>query len=154
MGIIRKQLSAVASVGVLASVSLLASVAPSPRTTTPHDRFVTEIETVLAMTPAQKDQAQTAIEEARRSATPVRRELINTTRDLKAAIRSDNTAQVQRLSAIEGQEIGQLLAIRSSAVAKVYNTLQPEQRAKADALQQLLTQGMRQRMEHAQRAGS
>lgn len=155
MGIIRKQLIAVAGAGALASMGLLASVAPAQKTAAPHDRFISEIETVLAMTPAQKDQARTAIEHARESAMPIRQELINTNRVLKAAIRSDNTAQIQRLSATEGQEIGQLLAIRSSAVAKVYHTLSPDQRTKADALQQLLMQGMHQRMEHASsRSGS
>lgn len=152
MGIFRKQLIAVAGAGALASMGLLASVAPSVKTAAPHDRFVTEIETVLAMTPAQKDQARTDIAHARESATPIRQELMNTNKALQAAIRSDNTAQIQRLSATEGQEIGQLLAIRSSAVAKVYNTLRPDQRSKADALQQLLMQGMHQRMQH--RAGS
>jgi hypothetical protein len=154
MGIIRKQLIAVAGAVALASVGLLASVAPSQKTTAPHEGFVTEIETVLAMAPAQKDQARTAIDEARQSATPIRQELMNTNRDLRAAIRSDNTAQIQRLSATEGQEIGRLLAIRSSAVAKVYNTLRPDQRTKADALQQLMMKGMQQRMEHSTRVGS
>lgn len=152
MGIFRKQLIAVAGAGALASMGLLASVAPSAKSATPHDRFATEIETVLAMTPAQKEQARTAIEQARRSAAPIRHELMNTSKALKAAIRSDNTAQIQHLSAAEGQEIGQLMAIRSSAVAKVYNTLGPGQRAQADALQQLMMQGMHQRMGH--RVGS
>ena len=153
MGIIRKQLIAVAGAGALAATSLLASVAPSAKTATPHDRFVTEIETVLAMTPAQRDQARSAIDQARQSAAPIRQELMNTNRELKAAIRSNNTSQIQRLSANEGQEIGRLLAVRSSAVAKVYNTLRPDQRTQADALQQLLMQGMQQRAQH-QRAGS
>ena len=155
MGIIRKQLIAVAGVGALAAVGLLGSVAPSAKTTAPHDHFVTEIETVLAMTPAQKDQAQTAIAEARRSATPIRQELMNTNQALRSAVRSDNTAQIQRLSTTEGQEIGQLLAIRSSAVARVYNTLRPDQRTKADALQHLLMQSMNQRAgQQSSRAGS
>lgn len=156
MGMIQKQLMALAGAGALASMGLLASVAPSQKSTTPpHDRFVTEIETVLAMTPAQKDQARTAIDQARQSAMPIRQELMNTNRNLKDAIRTGNTAEIQHLSATEGQEIGQLLAIRSSAVAKVYQSLRPDQRTKADALQQLLMQGMQQRMEHStQRAGS
>ena len=155
MGIIRKQLIAVAGAGALASVSLLASVAPAPKTAAPHDLFASEIETVLAMTPAQKDQARTAIEEARQRATPIQQELMNTNQELRTAIRSDNTGEIQRLSTAEGQEIGRLLAIRSSAVANVYNTLRPDQRTKADALQQLLTQGVRQRLEQrTQRAGS
>jgi hypothetical protein len=101
------------------------------------------------MTPQQKDQAQTAISEARQSAKPIREELMNTDKALETAVRSNQTAEIQRLSTTEGQEIGQLLAIRSSTVAKVYETLTPDQRNKADALHQLMERGVRQQMSHA-----
>lgn len=145
---IAKQLIAFAGVGALTSVGLLASVSPAQNTTAPHDRFVNEIETVLSMTPKQKDEAQTAIQQARQSAKPIRQELMNTNKALRAAVRSDETAEIQRLSTTEGQEIGQLLAIRSSAVANVYKTLTPGQRSRADALHQLFARGIHQEMAH------
>ncbi len=40
-----------------------------------------------------------------------------------------------------------LVAIRSSAVAKVYRTLTPDQKQRADALQQMLMRGIGQQME-------
>ncbi len=152
---IPKQLIAFAGIGALTSVGLFASVTPAQQRTGHEGQFVGEIETVLAMTPQQKDQAQTAIQEARQSAKPIREELMNTNKALQSAVRSDESGAIQRLSTTEGQEIGQLLAIRSSTVAKVYKSLTPDQRARADALHQLLMRGVRQEMAHNNsRAGS
>lgn len=107
------------------------------------------------MTPAQKDQAQTAMHKAQESAGPIQQELKSTNQALQAAVRTDDTAQIQRLSTTEGQEIGQLLAIRSSAVANVYKTLSPNQTARADALHNLLMRSSNQRMARQHRqAGS
>jgi hypothetical protein len=71
-----------------------------------------------------------------------------TNKALESAIRSDDTAQIQRLSTTEGQEIGQLMAIRNSAFAKVYKTLTPDQRTRAEALQRIVEQGIRRQREH------
>lgn len=90
------------------------------------------------MTPRQKDEAQTCFQQAQQQAQPIRQQLMNTRTSLRAAIRNDDAAQIQRLSTVEGQEIGQLAAIRARAVAKVYKTLPPDQRTKATALQDLL----------------
>ncbi len=150
-----KQLAALAGAGALASVGLFASVSPAQHRANRQDRFISEIETVLAMTPTQKDAAQTAIQQARQSAMPVERDMMNTNKALQTAIHSGDTAQIQHLSTVEGQDVGQLLAIRSDAVAKVYKTLTPEQKQKADALHEVLTQAFRQRAEQASaRAGS
>ncbi|HTW66720.1 MAG TPA: Spy/CpxP family protein refolding chaperone [Bryobacteraceae bacterium] len=146
MKIIPKRLITLACAGALTSIGLFASVSPATSQSGRQDRFVNEIETVLAMTPQQKDQAQTAIEGARQSANPIRQELMNTNKELRTAVRSDDSAAIQRLSSTEGQEIGQLLAIRSSAVANVYKVLTPNQRARADALHQILMRGVRQEM--------
>jgi hypothetical protein len=148
MGIIPKRLLAYTSVGALSAVGLFATVTHVQKPTSGQDRFMSEIEAVLAMTPSQKDQAHTAMLEARQSAQPIRQELTDTNKALQAAIRADDTAQVQRLSTTEGQEIGQLIGIRSSAVAKVYKTLTPDQKVRAQALQQVLMQGMRLPNEH------
>jgi len=144
MNIFPKHLVALAGTGLLASASLLASATPGQKTAAPHDRFVSEIETVLSMNATQKDQAQSAINKARDSAKPIRQELQTNSKALEAAVRSDNPTQIERLSATVGQEIGRLVAIRSEAVADVYKTLTPDQRTKADALQQLLTRDLRQ----------
>ena len=146
MKIIPKQLVTLASVGAFATACLFASVAPNQNSAALHHGFVGEIESVLSMTPQQKDQARTTMQNARQSATPIRQELTSTNQALQAAVRSDDTAQIQRLSTTEGQEIGQLLAIRSSAVANVYKTLSPNQKTRADALQHILMRSANQRM--------
>lgn len=143
-----KRLVTFTGIAALSAAGLLGSVSRTPKQTSGQDRFISEIETVLAMTPAQKDQAQTAFQDARRSAMPVRQQLMDTRAALQTAIRSDDTAQIQRLSTNEGQEIGQLIAIRNSALAKVYKTLTPDQKQRADALRDVLMQQMQGRMEH------
>jgi Spy/CpxP family protein refolding chaperone len=90
----------------------------------------------LNLTDAQKAQAKSIFQGARQSAQPVRQQLTETRKSLRAAIKANNADQIQQLSATEGHEIGQLAAIRGSAFAKVYQTLTPEQKQKADALEQ------------------
>ena len=144
MKIIPKQLVACTGIAALGALGLFGAVSHAQKQAAEHGRFMNEVETVLAMTPAQRDQAETVFQEARQSAQPIREELMNTNQALQAAVRSGNRADIQRLATTEGQEIGQLTAIRSSAVAKVYRTLTPEQQHRADALRQILMQGMGQ----------
>lgn len=154
MKFIPKQLVACAGVAVLGAAGLFAVAPHAQKSTTMTPAFVGSVETVLGMTPTQKDETQTAFEQARQKAMPIEQELRNTRQSLESAVRSDDTAQIQRLATVEGQEIGQLAAIRSTAVAKVYKTLTPDQRTKATALQQLLIPEMQQRAlrEHARAA--
>jgi Spy/CpxP family protein refolding chaperone len=100
-----------------------------------HARFG-QFMSELNLTDAQKAQAKSIFQGARQSAQPVRQQLMETRMSLRAAIKANDTAQIQQLSATEGKEIGQLTAIRGSAFAKVYQTLTPEQKQKADALEQ------------------
>ena len=100
-----------------------------------HGRFG-QFMSELNLTDAQKTQAKSVFQGARQSAEPVRQQLMETRKSLRAAIKANDTAQIQQLSATEGKEIGQLTAIRGSAFAKVYQTLTPEQKQKADALEQ------------------
>jgi Spy/CpxP family protein refolding chaperone len=100
-----------------------------------HGRFG-QFMSELSLTDAQKTQAKSIFQDARQSAQLVRQQLMETRKSLRAAIKANDTAQIQQLSATEGKEIGQLTAIRGSAFAKVYQTLTPEQKQKADALEQ------------------
>jgi len=61
---------------------------------------------------------------------------METRKSMRAAVQSGNTDQIGKLSATEGNEIGQLMAVRSSAFSKVYQTLSPEQKQKLSELQQ------------------
>lgn len=87
------------------------------------------------LTDSQKTQAKSVFEQARETAKPVREQLMATRKSLHAAVESGDTSQIQKLSATEGQEIGQLMAIRSSAYSKVYQTLSADQKAKLAEIQ-------------------
>ena len=144
MKFIPNSLAACAGAAALSAASLFAVAPHAQKSTAMTPAFVGSMETVLGMTPTQKDDAQTAFEQARQKALPIEQELRNTRQSLESAIRSNDTAQIQRLATLEGQEIGQLAATRSTAAAKVYKTLTPDQKTKANALQQLLIPAMRQ----------
>jgi len=150
MKTIPKQMAACVGVLALSAAGIAAEVSHAQRHVMATDHLVNEVATVLAMTPAQKDTAQTAFAQARQSAEPIRQEMMATTRELRDAIHANDTAQIQRLSTTEGQEIGKLVQIRSTAAANVYKTLTPDQRTRASALEQLVMQGLRNQMENHQ----
>lgn len=145
MKVIPTQLIATTGITALTAVGLFAVAPHAQKSSTETPAFVGSVETVLGMTPSQKDTTQTAFDQARQQAQPVRQQLMETWKSLEAAVRSDDTAQIQRLSTVEGQEIGQLAQIHSAAVAKIYKTLTPDQKQKATALEQLLMPEMHQR---------
>ena len=89
----------------------------------------------LNLTPAQRAQEKSIFQEARQSAQPLRQQLRETRQSLRAAVQANNTEQIQQLAQTEGSELGQLMAIRSTAMAKVYQTLTPEQQQKLNDLQ-------------------
>jgi Spy/CpxP family protein refolding chaperone len=90
----------------------------------------------LNLTPAQQAQEKSIFQEARQSAQPLRQQLRQTRQSLWAAVQANNTAQIQQLAATRGSELGQLMAIRSTAMAKVYQTLTPDQQQQLQALRE------------------
>ncbi|MBV9772236.1 MAG: hypothetical protein JOZ32_21870, partial [Bryobacterales bacterium] len=94
-------------------------------------------------------QAKSIFHSARESAQPIRQQLRQTRQSLRAAIQANNAAEIQQLASAEGSEVGQLTAIRSTAFAKVYQTLTPDQQQKMAALQQA-----RKARRHASQAGA
>ena len=90
----------------------------------------------LNLTTAQKTQAKSIFQDARQSAQPVRQQLQQTRQAMRAAVQANDAAQIQQLSTTEGGEMGQLTAIRSSAMAKVYQILTPDQQQKFAEFQQ------------------
>jgi len=90
----------------------------------------------LSLSEAQQTQAKSIFQSAHQSAQPIRQQLVQTRVSLRAAVQANDAAQIQALSATQGAEMGQLSAIRSGAMAKVYQILTPEQQAKLAAMQQ------------------
>ncbi len=99
----------------------------------------------LNLTDAQKQQAKAIFQEARQNAQPLAQQLKDNRTALAAAVKANDTAQIQSLSVQQGTLRGQMLAIHSEAMAKFYGTLTPDQKAKADQLQQKIRQRMEQR---------
>lgn len=101
----------------------------------------------LNLTDTQKQQAKSVFQQARQQAQPLREQLKQNREALAAAVKANDVAQIHSLAAQQGNLRGQMLGIRSEAMAKVYANLTPEQKAKADQLHQQFKQRMEQRME-------
>lgn len=101
-----------------------------------HGRMGAFLSNQLNLTAAQQSQAKSIFQDARQSSQPVRQQLKQTRQSLRAAIQSNNTADIQQLSTTEGGEMGQLAAIRGTAMAKVYQILTPDQQQKLASLRQ------------------
>jgi Spy/CpxP family protein refolding chaperone len=139
---IPKEVTACAGVLALGAGAFAVQALNVQRRVAMQDRFVNDVATVLNMTSTQRDEAQTAFTEARKAAEPVREDLLKTRHALMDAVKSDDTAQIQRLSSTEGKDIGDLVRIRSTAMAKVYKDLTPDQKTRATALHDLLMERM------------
>src|SRR4051794_28686450 len=98
----------------------------------------------LNLTDAQKTQAQGIMQQASETAKQFAPQLKQNRQALAAAVKAGNTADIERLSNQQGQLMGKMTAIHSEAFAKIYQTLTPEQRAKADQMQQQHGRGMMQ----------
>jgi Spy/CpxP family protein refolding chaperone len=107
--------------------------------------------TYLNLTDAQKTQAQQYMQEARTSAKALMPELKQNREALQAAIKADNKADIERLSAEKGRLMGKMMAIHSEAFAKVYQTLTPDQKAKADQMKEHFRTTSHQRMQNRNR---
>jgi Spy/CpxP family protein refolding chaperone len=131
MQIVSKKFAAITAVAALGAASFVfAAETQGPR------HFRRDGALMQVLTDAQKAQAKGVFQQARQSAKPVRQQLMQTRQSLRAAVQAGNTSQIQQLSATEGNEIGQLRAIHSSAFSKVYQTLTPDQKQKLTELEQ------------------
>jgi len=130
------------AIAVLGATSLFAAET-SPADSHRHGRLGAFLTSYLNLTAAQQAQEKSIFQGARKSAQPLRQELRQTRQSLRAAIQANSTAQIQQLAATEGSELGRLAAIRSTAMAKVYQTLTPDQQQKLNALQRARKAGRR-----------
>lgn len=90
----------------------------------------------LNLTDAQKTQAQGFLQQARESAKQFAPQLKQNRQALAEAVKAGTTSEIERLSNVQGQLMGKMIAVHSEAFAKIYQTLTPEQRAKADQMHQ------------------
>ena len=99
----------------------------------------------LNLSDAQKEQAKTIFQQAKQNAQPLAQQLKQNREALAAAVKANDVAQIHSLAAQQGNLRGQMVAIRSEAMAKVYSTLTPDQKVKADQMRQQMKSHMRQR---------
>ncbi len=88
----------------------------------------------LNLTADQKTQFKTIMQQAKTGVQPLRTELQQNREAMAAAVKSNNTAQIQSLAAAQGALRGQVLAIRSQANAKFYAVLTPDQQTQLDQM--------------------
>jgi Spy/CpxP family protein refolding chaperone len=100
----------------------------------------------LQLTDAQKEQAKSIFEQVRQTAQPLNQQLQQNRQALAAAVKANDAGQIQQLALAQGTLHGQLVTIRSQAMAKFYTILTPEQRAKADELHSRVQQRMQRRL--------
>jgi Spy/CpxP family protein refolding chaperone len=94
----------------------------------------------LNLTDAQKAQAKAIRQQAKTAAQPLRQQLQANRQSLAAAVKSNDTAQIQSLAAAQGSLQGQVLAIRSAADAKFYALLTPDQQTLLGQMQDKVKQ--------------
>ena len=104
----------------------------------------------LNLTAAQQAQAKADRQAARQSAQPLRQQLKQVRQQMFQAIRANDAGAIQQLSAQEGSLKGQLAALRHATFAKLYSSLTPDQRAKADQLPAHFRQMRQRRIENRQ----
>jgi Spy/CpxP family protein refolding chaperone len=130
MQIVSKKFAALAAAATMSVATLAFGAETQGRSFHRHSALM------QVLTDSQKTQAKSVFQQARETAKPMREQLMATRKSLRAAVESGDTSQIQKLSATEGQEIGQLMAIRSSAYSKIYQTLSADQKAKLAEIQQ------------------
>ena len=99
----------------------------------------------LNLTADQKTQAKAIGQQAKTATEPLRTQLQANRQALTAAMKSNNTAQIQSLAAAQGSLQGQVLAIHSAANAKFYALLTPDQQASLTQMQEKV-KGLRQQL--------
>jgi Spy/CpxP family protein refolding chaperone len=149
MKIVSKKFAAVTAVAAMSVASLAMAAETQGRNFHRHNSALMQV-----LTDSQKAQAKGVFQQARETAKPVHEQLMATRKSLRAAIQSGNTSQIQQLSATEGQEMGQLMAIRGSAVSKIYQTLSSDQKQKLAEIQQARAQARHARHPAASKSAS
>src|SRR6266487_2977435 len=128
----------VTGLGALATGMIFAQTgSPDQRQAAPAQRrahFAQRMADYLNLTSDQSAQAKQIMVGARQEAAPLRQQMKQNRQALAAAIKAGNDAQIDQITKAEAPVIAQLAAIRAHAKEKVYATLTPEQKAKADQM--------------------
>ncbi|HVN05612.1 MAG TPA: Spy/CpxP family protein refolding chaperone [Bryobacteraceae bacterium] len=153
----KNRLYRLTAAAVLAGGTFLAlaqEVPAQPAQPAPFQRRAARVAQYLGLTPDQQTQIQAQFQALGQSTQPVRQQLKQLRANMFQAIRTNDTATIQQLSAQEASLRGQLITARSETMAKVYGMLTPAQQAKADQLPAMFRQMRQRRMQHRQNANN
>ena len=100
-----------------------------------RQRLLNFVADYLDLTAAQRTQAKSVLEAERQEVQPIVEQLRQGHENMRAAIKAGKSdADLESIAAAQGKLVGELAGIHAKAVAKIYATLTPEQKAKADTL--------------------
>lgn len=102
-------------------------------------RFANRIANYLNLSPEQRTQAKQVLANAREEAKPLRRQLHQNRAALLDAIKAGDNARIDQITKGEAPLMAQMAAIRAHAFSKIYATLTPEQKTKADNMRQFMS---------------
>ena len=141
--------------GMLLAAQEVGSRPAQPAVQQPHQHDGgARIARYLNLSPAQEARARTEFQAVRQSAQPIRQQLKQVRLAMFQAARANDTEKIDQLSAQEANLKGQISAMRNEARARIYSTLTPEQRAKADQIPAHFRQMRQRRMESHQNPGN
>jgi Spy/CpxP family protein refolding chaperone len=90
--------------------------------------------TILDLTPAQKTFVEKLVADTKAAAEPITAQLAQGRQEMQAAVKSNNTGNINNIATQQGNLTGQLAGLHGKAMASFYAQLTPEQKAKFDKL--------------------
>ena len=137
----KRILIGIAAVGALAAGLTIAQTTAAPQAGAARGKGVRAMVQkrmlkALNLTDTQKQQAKTILQSARQTAQPLAQQLKQDRAALTAAVEAGDSAKIQELSTEMGSLRGNVLGVRSQAMAKVYALLTPDQKTKAEEFRQ------------------
>lgn len=128
------------------AVGLMLGQTQPPEDQQPGQRMakrLDQVAIVLDLTPDQRTQMETIIQQAKQESRPIFQQLRQNKLQMRQLLESGAAGpqfeqQVQQLAQAQGQLFGQLASIKARGVAQFYSTLTPQQRQKAGALFSLM----------------
>ena len=137
----KRILIGIAAVGALAAGLTIAQTTAAPQAGAARGKGVRAMVQkrmlkALNLTDTQKQQAKTILQSARQTAQPLAQQLKQDRAALTAAVEAGDSAKIQELSTEMGSLRGNVLGVRSLAMAKFYALLTPDQKTKAEEFRQ------------------
>ena len=112
--------------------AIVAALIPAAFAQNPRQAARRQIFQALNLSRDQRVQAQAILQNAAQSARPLAQQMKQNRDALNSAVNANDAKRIQDLSAEQGKLRGQVLGVRSEAMAKFYAILTPDQRAAAD----------------------